>query len=451
MNHLESTLLELLHEEVKPAMGCTEPVAVALAVARARELCDAPEPPASSSSAPSAASAGVRFGALPPTSLPDAVSVDVSANIFKNGLSVGIPGTKEVGLLMATALGVTGCRSDKGLEIFDGVTDADIADAYALIEKGLITLRIADTDEKIYIAACVKRGDHFGRAVIEKRHDTFTHLSSHTGVFLAADSKSGDRQPIGHTPAATLSLEDIINAAESLPYEEIAFLNEGVSMNRAVADYGLAHPTGLNVGKSLSQSGKSLMCTSMFLTAAASDARMSGAPLPVMSSNGSGNNGITALIPIAAYAETHDVSPEQTARAAAISHLVNSVIKNKIGRLSALCGCGVAAGSGAAAALAWLMGGDLRHIDGAIQNMLANTTGMICDGAKVGCALKLATSASAAVQSAQLAVSGAIVPEGNGIIGKTADESIQNLGILSEEAFTDVDRAILKIMNARLS
>ena len=189
-----------------------------------------------------------------------------------------------------------------------------------------------------------------------------------------------------------------------------------------------------------------LMCDAMALTAGASDARMSGALLPVMSSNGSGNNGLTALLPILAFSRHEKVSQDSMARAAVISHLVNSVIKHNIGRLSALCGCGVAAGTGAAVALTWLMGGSNEQIHGAVQNMIANTTGMICDGAKLGCSLKLATSASAAVQSAMLAIDRVITPSGNGIIGKNADISIRNLGILSREAMDTVDQVVLKIM-----
>ena len=176
-------------------------------------------------------------------------------------------------------------------------------------------------------------------------------------------------------------------------------------MNTKVATFGLTQPAGMNVGKTLQNNvdkgllTDDLMNRAMILTAAASDARMSGASLPVMSSNGSGNNGLTALLPLVAYAQKVDCSKDALARAAAISHLVNSMIKHNIGRLSALCGCGVAAGTGASVAITWLMGGTPIQLDGAIQNMIANTTGMICDGAKVGCYLKLATSASAAVQS----------------------------------------------------
>jgi L-cysteine desulfidase len=184
----------------------------------------------------------------------------------------------------------------------------------------------------------------------------------------------------------------------------------------------------------------------MVLTAAASDARMSGTTLPVMSSNGSGNNGLTAILPLVAYSKKIEVDDERMAKSLAISHLINSYIKNYIGRLSAICGCGVAAGTGAGAALAWLMGASYDQIDGVINNMLANTSGMVCDGAKVGCALKLATSASAAVQSALLALEGSIVPMHNGIVGETVEETIRNLGIVSDKGMRITDSVILQVM-----
>jgi L-cysteine desulfidase len=183
------------------------------------------------------------------------------------------------------------------------------------------------------------------------------------------------------------------------------------------------------------------------LTAAASDARMSGISLPVMSSSGSGNNGLTAILPIAAYRSKFEVDEERLAKALAMSHIINSYIKHYIGRLSALCGCGVAAGTGAGVAIAWLMGGTLEQIEGVIKNVLGNISGMVCDGAKVGCALKLSTSASAAIQAALLAIENQIIPSGNGIIANTVEETIKNLGILSGEGMGSADAVILKVMH----
>jgi L-cysteine desulfidase len=429
MMSLERVIVDTLRAEVKPAMGCTEPVAVALAVAKAKEMCQA-------------GSTRETDGMM--------LEIKVSPNIFKNGLSVGIPGTDQVGLIVASALGLLTCYSDDGLEVFKHVKQSDIEGAFKVIDEDRIKLGILDTDKKVLIDARVVCGDAFGRAVIQDRHDQFVFVESHAGVVFEAEAVCAEDEavnPIYETP-----LSEVIRVVESLPFEDLAFLLDGFEMNRAVAEYGLANDSGMNVGRTLEENtrkgilSRDLMNRAMILTAAASDARMSGVSLPVMSSNGSGNNGLTALLPIVAYAETNPTSPDRLARAAAISHLVNSVIKYNIGRLSALCGCGVAAGTGASVAITWLMGGSVIQMEGAIQNMIANTTGMICDGAKVGCSLKLATSASAAIQSSLLAIGNVVVPSGNGVIGKTADETIKNLGYLSKNAMDVVDRVILNVM-----
>ncbi|GAB6107332.1 L-cysteine desulfidase family protein [Fusibacter bizertensis] len=426
---LSKMIVQTLKDEVKPAMGCTEPVAVALAVAKAKEL---------------------YCGEISLENPDFIVDVAVSPNIFKNGLAVGIPGTDQVGLVVATALGIVACDSSDGLEIFKKTTKRDIKRAYEFINAKRIRLKIADTDAKIYIEVKVADRILYGKSIIEGRHDHFSLLETQDGIEFMEEPttcKSTQINPLYEYP-----LYDLIQEVEKLPYEEIKFLLEGFEMNRTIAEYGLTNPCGLEVGRTLQKNTTrgiltdDLMNRSMILTAAASDARMSGVSLPVMSSNGSGNNGITALLPIVAYAKSTGVSDDHLARAAAISHLVNGIVKSNIGRLSALCGCGVAAGTGASVALTWLMGANQKQLEGAVQNMIANTTGMICDGAKIGCSLKLATSASAAVQSALLSMGGVIVPEGNGIIGKTANHTIKNLGVLSRHAMDTVDQVILNVM-----
>lgn len=426
---LKQTILDTLHAEVKPAMGCTEPVAVALAVAKAKEVC--------------LSANGHDLDEIE-------LTIKVSPNIFKNGLSVGIPGTDQVGLIVASALGLLACESKDGLEVFRHVVQSDIANAFKLIDEKRIKIEILDTDLKVLIDAYVTFGAYWGKAVIQDRHDQFVLIESHDGVMFKTEV--GQTCSCDDNVLFEMPLSEIIQAIETIDFEDLAFLLEGYEMNRAMAEYGLVNESGMNVGRALYDNTKKgilmpdLMNRAMILTAAASDARMSGASLPVMSSNGSGNNGLTALLPIVAYADSNPTSPENLAKAAAISHLVNSVVKHNIGRLSALCGCGVAAGTGASVAITWLMGGTYAQIEGAIQNMIANTTGMICDGAKVGCSLKLATSASAAIQSSLLSMSNVIVPSGNGVIGKTAEDSIRNLGYLSKHAMGLVDKMVLNVM-----
>lgn len=431
---LEQSIIDTLRAEVIPAMGCTEPVAVALAVSKAREL------------------AKLRTTDLNKV---ETIEVSVSPNIFKNGLSVGIPGTKEVGLIMAIALGYSACYSRDGLEVFESVHENELERAKTLIESNKIILKMEDTSDKIFIHAKISTMDGFSRAIIKDRHDQFILLEDDYGIVFeqTTDTTSTPKD----NPLYSEPILDIIKAVENMPHDPLHFLLDGLEMNQNIANYGLLNKCGMGVGYTLNTQaengllGNDLMNRAMAMTAAASDARMSGVSLPVMSSNGSGNNGLTALLPIVAYSEKNNISDEKLAKAAAMSHLINGTIKNAIGRLSAICGCGVAAGTGASVGIAWLMGASITQIEGVIQNMIANTTGMVCDGAKEGCSLKLATSASAAVQSAILAVNDVIVVPGSGIVGKCADETIKNLGILSSEALMNVDQVVIKIMKSYTS
>lgn len=425
----KQVILNTLHAEVVPAMGCTEPVAVALAVAKAKELLQ-----------------------LTPDQSHQVkkIKAAVSPNIFKNGLGVGIPGTNEVGLVIATALGFTACNSVDDLEVLKNVHEAELIQAKKMIQDNQIELIMLDTSEKIRIEATVETEKGFSKAIIEKRHNQFVYLETHEGILL-------EKQPLSQPSEETgkpfdLTLNEIVETVDQIEFESLEFLLEGLAMNKEIAEKGLAEKCGIGVGYVLNQQaekgilGRDLMNRAIAVTAAASDARMSGVSMPVMSSNGSGNNGLTALLPLAVYNDFHNVDPHKMAKAVAISHLVNSKIKNAIGRLSSICGCGVAAGTGASVAMTWLMGGSMAHLEGALQNMVANTAGMICDGAKTGCALKLATSASAAVQSAILATNEAIVPSCTGIVGKNAEQTIENLSRLSNEGMLDVDGIVIEIM-----
>ncbi|MBF4692878.1 L-cysteine desulfidase family protein [Fusibacter ferrireducens] len=419
---IQSLILSTLQKEVVPAMGCTEPVAVALAVAKAKEL-------------------------LKETDLLKEIHVSVSPNIYKNGLSVGIPGTREVGLAIAAALGYTSGKSENDLKVLSTVTDQDVTLAKDIIRKGMLILDIKDTAHKIDIEVSIKTDTHTAKAIIMDRHNQFVFLSSDQQILL--DQIDDNVSTVEENPLFNLSISTLIENIELMSFESLSFLMQGATMNRSIAEYGLTHSAGMQVGRTLQNSKAltdDLSTRAMILTASASDARMDGVSLPVMSSNGSGNNGLTAILPIVAYSELNQIEDIDFAKAIAMSHIVNSYIKNAIGRLSSICGCGVAAGTGASVGLAWLMGATREQLDSAINNMLANTSGMICDGAKIGCSLKLATSAQAAVQSAILAAAGICVPAFNGIIGDTVERSIDNLHTLSNEGMMKTDEIMLSIM-----
>lgn len=422
---LKNLIIETLKEEVVPAMGCTEPVAVALACAKAKELID--------------------FDDI------NSIEVLVSSNIYKNGLSVGIPNTNEVGLHIAAVLGLIVGNSEKGLRVLEGIEEKDVQVAKEFLKSDKLSLQIKDTKERIYIEVSIFTDKGSSKAIIKGKHNQFVYLEKQREVLL--DVKEINKQTTATKNILySLKIRKIIKEIEKIPYEDMAFMLDGLEMNENIAMVGLSKKTGMGVGFGIYENIKKgflsddLMNTAMMLTAAASDARMSGVGLPVMSSNGSGNNGLTAILPILAYRKKFNVDNEKLVKALAISHIINSYIKYYIGRLSALCGCGVAAATGASVAIAWLMGANEDQIDGAIKNMLANTSGMICDGAKEGCALKLATSASAAIQSSLLAISNNIVPSKNGIIAETSEDTIKNLGTLSVEGMSITDDVILKVM-----
>ncbi|MBF8984444.1 serine dehydratase subunit alpha family protein [Lutibacter sp. B2] len=424
---LTEKIVDILKKEVVPAMGCTEPVAVALACAKAKELIDCDEI--------------------------DKIDILVSPNIYKNGLCVGIPNTKEVGLEIAAALGVVAGESQKELNVLAGIEKEAIHRAKRLQNSNKISLGIKDTIEKVYVEVNINAKFKNSKVIISEKHNHFSYLEKN-GQILFEEEKKTKKEEDSSNWLYNLSICEIIKIIEEIPYEEIEFMLEGIELNEKIAMVGLKNKMGMGVGTALYENmqkgilSDDLINQAMMLTAGASDARMSGIEMSVMSSNGSGNNGLTAILPIVAYKNKFDVDQERLAKAIAISHMVNSYVKHYIGRLSAICGCGVAAATGSSVAIGWLMGANSKEIDGIIKNMIANLSGMICDGAKVGCALKLATSASAAIQSVLLALNGAIVPAQNGIVGETAEETIKNLGVVSSEGMNITDQVILKVMKS---
>lgn len=425
MVELRDLIIETLKKEVVPAIGCTEPVAVALACAKARELTG-------------------RDKILN-------TEVLVSPGIYKNGLGVGVPPTHEVGLYIAAALGIVGGNSEKGLQVLQDITEAEIKIAKDLLRRGKIFLDIKDTHEKVYIEVTIQSTKGMTKAIIQGTHSQFVYLEAFGDVILNLDNLTSLEKKADNS-LYSLNIREILETIEDIPHEDIAFMLEGLNMNEKVAMLGLEKKVGMGVGFTLKESINKGILADDFLnqakmmTAAASDARMSGISIPVMSSNGSGNNGLTAILPIAAYRNRFKVTDEKLAKALAMSHIINSYIKYYIGRLSSLCGCGVAAGTGAGVAITWLMGGTMNQLEGVIKNILGDISGMVCDGAKVGCALKLSTSTSSAIQGAILAINDQVIPSGNGIIGDTAEETIKNLRVLSHEGMHNVDAAILKIM-----
>ncbi len=437
MAHSEEQILALIKKEVKPALGCTEPIAVALAVSKSRETVNGKSDTTQDPS--------------PETPI-DLIEVEVSANILKNGMGVGIPGTGMVGLDIAAAIGATCGKSKYGLEVLKDLTPEGVEMAKSIVKEGKVKILLSPTKEKLFVKATVKSASNSATTTISGNHDAIKDVTLNgKSLFSIAPEKESDSPPTDTSIAAALTTKEIYDFAINVPFEKIAFILESAQMNGALVKEGLYKEYGLKVGRSLlSENGKkifgdNLATYAMGLTAAASDARMAGCTLPAMSNSGSGNQGITVTVPIMAVAEKMKVSEEKLARALVMSHLIAIHIKGHLGKLSALCGC-VIASTGSSCGIVYLNGGDYDHICYAIKNMTGNLTGMLCDGAKVGCALKVATGVSSAVQSAFLALEEICISDNDGIIEKDIEKTISNLGSIGSVGMQSADDAILKIM-----
>lgn len=417
-------IIKVLKQQVKPALGCTEPVAVGIAVARAyREV----------------------KGEI------EKITVKLSPNIFKNGMRVGIPGTSHSGIPFAIALASICGDSDLGLEVFKNVTLQDEKSAEKLLCKGIIDIGVDDTKDNFYIKADVKTDKGYGVCIIEGFHTNITYIEANGNILYKKEyescSSKEELEKIGD-----LTIKELVEIIENIPYEDIKFLLDGEKLNMEIAAKGLEDGIGLGLGpgiKKLIEEGmlnNDLANTVRLYTAAASDARMAGVNMPVMSSAGSGNHGITAIIPPAIVCRTLGYDEEKLTRALALSHLVTVYIKEYTGRLSPVCGCGIAAGVGACASVAWLIGCDDKQIAGAIKNMIGNLAGLLCDGAKGGCAFKLSTASSEAVIQAYLAKNNIIISDYDGIVSSEAENTIKNLGKLCMEGLSGVDSKIIEIM-----
>ena len=437
MTARQAEIIELLRKEVKPALGCTEPIAVALAVAKAMEITEE-----QSSTSPSWRMEGSYT-----------LNIEVSGNILKNGMGVGIPGTGMVGLHIAAALGAVCGKSCYGLEVLHDLDEASISRAKKLVESKAVTISLAETDHKLYVNAQVVSSDgHKACAVIEDDHDNIVETSYDSSVLT--DSHSGAETDCGDQKSTLdyhLTVAEIFEFAKTVAYDDIAFILESRTLNMALAKEGLKGNYGLKVGYAISLTenkevfGGDFLSYAMSLTAAASDARMAGCTLAAMSNSGSGNQGITVTMPVIAYSIRYNTSDEQLARALVLSHLIAIHIKGYLGKLSALCGC-VIASTGSACGLVYLRGGDYEQICAAIKNMIGNITGMVCDGAKVGCAMKVASGVSSALQSAVLAREGICISEHDGIIEKDIEKTIRNLGRIGSVGMQNTDNMILDIM-----
>ena len=432
MTERQSEIIELIKKEVKPALGCTEPIAVALAVAKAIEVLEG-------------------NGFIQKRIKDDfVINIEVSSNILKNAMGVGIPGTGMVGLHIAAALGAVCGKSCYGLEVLRELNDACISRAKEIVKEKAIEVGLAHTEKLLYIKASVNTSAHQATVIIENDHDKISQIYL-DGENLFSTDDCVEVQEGKSTLDYKLTVEEIYNFITEIPFEDISFILESRTLNLALAEEGLTGKYGLKVGWAIHKEGNKevfgsdFMSHAMYITAAASDARMAGCTLPAMSNSGSGNQGITVTMPIIAYSQRYSISEEQLARALTLGHLVAIHIKGYLGKLSALCGC-VIASTGASCGLVYLRGGSYTQVCYSIKNMIGNITGMVCDGAKEGCAMKVASGVASAIQSAVLAREDICISSDDGIIEEDIEKTIRNLGSIGSKGMKDTDSMILEIM-----
>lgn len=422
-------IIDLIHREVVPAMGCTEPAAVSLCVAKATELlgCE-----------------------------PSEIKVRLSTNILKNAMGVGIPGTGMIGLPIAIALGALIGKSEYGLEVLRDVNDEAVNRGKKYIKEHNIDIKLFENaPSNLHIDVEVSHDTDRVRATISREHTNFVYLEKNRAVIF-------NEEPVGEqtggvevdtTNDVQLNLHTVWEFATETPIEELDFILQARTLNKAAADLALSTEYGHSLGSTMRIYGKPLfgdtpVAHMISLTSAACDARMGGAAIPVMSNSGSGNQGICATMPVVSYAADIDASEEQLVRALILSHLTSIYIKQSLGRLSALCGC-VVASTGAASGLVYLMGGDYEQVAAAVKNMVANLTGMICDGAKPSCAMKISSGVSTAMMSAMMAMNGHCVTSAEGIIDEDVDRTIRNLTSIGRDAMRATDLYVLDIMTCK--
>ena len=416
-------IIALVHQEVVPAIGCTEPMCVALCTAKATELL------------------GRR---------PEKITAYLSANILKNAMGVGIPGTGMIGLPIAIALGALIGKSQYQLEVLKDLTPEALEQGKQYLAENRIDIRLKEhVCEKLYVEIIVTADGRSKTAVISGSHTHFVEAEKlHVQSDASDDMRGVDAEDF------PLNLRLVYDFATTAPLDEIRFIEEARHYNMNAAREALKGNYGHNLGKTIDRPlskgifGNSIFCHIISRTASACDARMGGAMIPVMSNSGSGNQGICATNPVCVYAKENENTEEELVRALMLSHLTAIYIKQSLGKLSALCGC-VVASIGSSCGITYLMGGDYERICFSVKNMIANLTGMICDGAKPACSLKITSGVSTALLSSLLAMEGKCVTSEEGIVDDDVDRSIRNLTSIGADAMCKTDDMVLSIMTTK--
>ena len=413
--------LKILQEELVPATGCTEPIAIAYGAAKARELL------------------GV---------LPESVLVEASGNIIKNVKSVVVPNTNSLkGIEAAAAAGIVAGQSDKILEVISEVTPAQRAEIRVYLADHPIVVKPAEGDKVFDILITLRAGNNHVKLRISDYHTHIVYIEKNGEVLFQSGEVLSDSARDMLTDRSCLSVEGVLDFASTCNLEDVrALIERQIDYNYAIAEEGMRHSWGANIGSVLKEHyGVGIYSRARYMAAAGSDARMSGCEMPVIIVSGSGNQGITASVPVVEYAKELNVSRDQMVRAVLLSDLLTIHLKTGIGRLSAYCGA-VSAGCSAGAAIAYLHGGGFREIAHTLVNSLAIVSGMICDGAKASCAAKLSAAVAAGLVGYSMFRSGQQFRGGDGIVTKGVEETIRNIGRLGRLGMRETDREIIRIM-----
>jgi L-cysteine desulfidase len=422
----EKKFLETLNKELVLSLGCTEPIAIAFAAALARKHVEG--------------------------NTVIKIKLNASRNVIKNAMSVNIPGTDTCGINLAAALGVITQNPEKNLGLLSDLKPEDVEKAKKMVHMNIVSVKLADSSKKLYIEVFIQTEISNSRVVIEDKHNNV--------VLIEVDGKPLKNEQLNYNIIKEeyntlehdyLSLDSILEFIQKINIEKLGLIKKSIDLNMKICLEGLKKPYGLGVGRSIKKNmekgflGDDISNYAVALTAAGSDARMAGSSLPVMSNSGSGNQGISTTIPVVVFAEYFESCEEELIRAVTLSNLVTIYIKLSLGRLSALCGASISA-AGACCGIMYLMGADESKIKLSIQNIIGNLTGMICDGAKAGCALKVATCTNAAIQSAIVTLEGNTLSSSDGIIAETPEKTIENFCLIGNDGMIEADQLILEIM-----
>jgi L-cysteine desulfidase len=410
-----------MEQEIVPAMGCTEPIAVSLCVAKASELLE---------------------------HRPDKIDIFLSSNVIKNAMGVGIPGTKMIGLPIAIALGALIGKSEYGLEVLLDFDADDLAEAKQYINEERINIAIKENiSQNLYIEVVCYAKDSVVKTIISGAHTFFSHIEKDGEILLSKEFEEIDTDNV----AVSLNMRKVYDYAHETPIEDLKFIYAAAKMNKAVSEEAQNDHYGHNVSqiiggkKGLSVFGNNPHSKMLIATSGACDVRMDGAKLAVMSNSGSGNQGIASTMPVLSYAEEIGADEQTLIRALVLSNLAVIFIKQHLGRLSALCGC-VVASTGSSCGITYLMGGSYEQITFATKNMIGNITGMICDGAKPSCSLKITSGTSTALLSALMAIENGVISEQEGIVDEDVDQTIRNMAKIGKEGMLETDKLVLDIM-----